>query len=105
MHIQVVSFNLKDLSDPDFRRACDGWAPAFAQVPGLISKVWLADEPTNTYGGIYTWVDRRAMEAFSRSDLFHAVATNPSFVNIVSRDFDVLDGPSRVTRELLPIAA
>jgi len=105
MHIQVVNFNLKDMSDADFRLACDGWAPAFVQVPGLISKVWLADEPTNTYGGIYTWVDRQAMEAFSRSDLFHSVATNPSFVNIVSRDFGVLEGPGRVTRELAAVAA
>ncbi len=45
MIIQVVNFNLKDLSDADYRSACDGLAPELARVPGLISKVWLADEP------------------------------------------------------------
>ncbi len=67
MHIQVVTFHLQGLSDSDFRDACDGWATAFSSVPGLISKVWLADQPTNTYGGVYTWVDREAMEAFAEA--------------------------------------
>ena len=58
MIIQVVNFNLKDLSDADYRSACDGLAPELARVPGLISKVWLADEPSNTYGGVYTWIDQ-----------------------------------------------
>ena len=62
MHIQVVNFHLSDLSDADFRARCDEIAPAFAEVPGLISKVWLANASTNTYGGVYTWEDREAME-------------------------------------------
>ena len=55
MHIQVVNFHLNDLSDAEFRGLCDEVAPAFAEVPGLISKVWLENASTNTYGGIYTW--------------------------------------------------
>jgi quinol monooxygenase YgiN len=103
--IQVVNFNLKGLSDADYRSACDGLAPELARVPGLISKVWLADEASNTYGGVYTWVDRQAMDAFARSDFFKAFATNPSFANITSRAFGVLEGPSQVTRTSVPIAA
>jgi hypothetical protein len=105
VHVQIVNLNLKDLSDSDYRQACDGLAPVFAEVSGLISKVWLADEATNTYGGIYTWVDRAAMEAFASSDLFRAIAANPNFVNITSRDFSVLAGPTRVTRARIPAAA
>jgi heme-degrading monooxygenase HmoA len=105
MHIQIVNFNLKDLSDRDYRTACDGWAPAFAAVPGLISKVWLADEATNTYGGVYSWADRAAMEAFASSDLFKAVVGNPNLVNITSRDFSVLEGPGVVTQVRVPVAA
>jgi quinol monooxygenase YgiN len=105
VHIQIVNFNLKDLSDGDFRQACDGLAPTFATVPGLISKVWLADEATNTYGGVYTWADRGAMEAFASSDLFRAIAANPNFANLTSRDFPVLAGPTRVTQARVPAAA
>ncbi len=105
MHIQVINFQLRNLSDADYRSACDGWAPAFAAVPGLISKVWLADAATNTYGGIYTWADRDAMVAFASSDLFQAVATNPNLADITSRDFSTLAGPGLITRERVPAAA
>lgn len=105
MHIQIVNFNLKDLSDVDYRSACEGLASAFAQVPGLVSKVWLADEQANTYGGVYTWADRAAMETYLGSDLFKAVMANANFANISSRDFEVLEGPSQVTRALAAVAA
>ena len=42
-------------------------------MPGLISKVWLANPATNTYGGVYTWRDRASMEAFARSELFQGI--------------------------------
>src|SRR3989442_11993742 len=85
VQIQVVTFNLNGLSDADYRRACDGWAPTLAAVPGLISKVWLADVASNTYGGVYTWVHRQAMEAFALSDFFKAFVSNPSIGNIAAR--------------------
>ncbi len=105
MIIQVVNFHLKDLSDADYRSACDGLAPELARVPGLISKVWLADETSNTYGGVYTWVDREAMDAFARSDFFTAFATNPNFANITSTVFGILEGPSQITRAWTAVAA
>ena len=105
MHVQIVNFHLKDLTDADYRSACGGWAPAFAAVPGLVSKVWLADAATNTYGGIYTWVDRAAMTAFADSDLFQAVVANPNLANITSRDFPILEGPGVVTAARVPAAA
>jgi hypothetical protein len=98
VHIQVVNFNLNGMTGAEYRNLCDGLAPVFAEMPGLISKVWLADEAANTYGGVYTWVDRAAMEAYLRSEIFSAVAANPGFANITSRDFDVLEGPSRITQ-------
>lgn len=101
MHIQVVNFNLKGMSDAEFVSMCDEpFARTFASVPGLISKVWLRGLETNTYGGVYTWRDRRAMEDFRRSDLFQMVVNNPNFTNIMSRDFGVMEGPTRVTNGL-----
>jgi quinol monooxygenase YgiN len=103
--IQVVNFNLKDLSDAEYRSACDGLAEELARVPGLISKVWLADEASNTYGGVYTWVDHQALDAFAQSDFFKAFAANPNFANITSTTFGVLEGPSQITRASIAIAA
>ena len=98
MHIQIVNFQLKDMSAEDFHKLCDELAPTFAGLDGLISKVWLADEETNTYGGIYTWRDRQAMEGYTQSDLFQTVATNPNLSGITSKDFAVLESPTRITR-------
>jgi len=98
MHIQVVTFNLQGMNGAEYRNLCDELAPVFAEMPGLISKVWLADEAANAYGGVYTWVDRAAMEAYLRGDVFSAVAANPGFASITSRDFGVLEGPSRITQ-------
>jgi heme-degrading monooxygenase HmoA len=105
MHIQIIKFRLKDLSEADYRGVCDELAPAFADMPGLVSKVWLANSAANTYGGVYTWASREAMEEFSKSELFTAVATNPNLADITSVDFDVLEDPTHVTRGLAEVPA
>jgi quinol monooxygenase YgiN len=105
MHVQVVNFRLKGITRAQYEELCDQVAPAFAGLPGLISKVWLVDEAANTYGGVYLWRDRAAMEAFLKTDLFRTVATNPTLSEITSRDFGVLERPSAVTRTAEPVPA
>lgn len=104
MHTLVVNFNLKDMTEEEFRQFCDEVAPTFAAVPGLLQKIWLADPATNTYGGVYTFQDRTAYDAYTRSELFQAVAANPNFAAITARDYGVLDGPTRVTGGLSAVA-
>ena len=83
------------------RRAC----PGLRRRARTGLEDWLAAEATNTYGGIYTWTDRAAMETFTSSDLFKSVAANPNFANITSRDFAVLAGPTAITQARIPAAA
>lgn len=105
MHIQIINFRLKGITRRDYDALCEQVAPAFAALPGLISKVWLGDDQANTYGGVYTWRDRAAMEAFLKTDLFRTVATHPNLAEIVSRDFAVLEAPSAVTGAARAVAA
>ena len=105
MHIQIINFHLKDLSEAEYRAQCDEVAPAFAEVPSLISKVWLANRATNTYGGVYTWEGRDAMDEYAKSDLFKTVATNPNLAGMTSIDFYVLEDPTSVTRGLAVLPA
>jgi hypothetical protein len=97
MHIQIVNFQLKDLTHADFLTLCDQLAPQLADTPGMVSKVWLSNEATNTYGGVYTWESRDAMDRFTKSDFFAAVASHPNFDGITSTDFGVLEDPTAVT--------
>ena len=104
MELLIVEFNLEDLGAADYRRSCEEEASAFAGVPGLVSKTWLADEAANTYGGVYLFVDRDAMDAYIRSDLFRAMSTDPHLVNVTARTFGILEAPSRITRGLPTVA-
>jgi hypothetical protein len=98
MKVQIVTFQLDGIDDEAYGGMCDELASAFAAVPGLASKLWLADRDANTYGGVYVWSDAAAQAAYARSDLFAAVAGHPNLAGMTSRAFDVLAGPTAVTR-------
>src|SRR5689334_15628293 len=105
MHIQIVNFHLAGIGDQEFRAMSDHLAPAFAEVAGLISKTWLADAASNTYGGVYLWDSEASCSAYKKSELFNAVKNHPNFTEVSSREFGVLDGPSRITRAVRPALA
>ena len=103
MHIHIVNFRLEGLSVRDYGKLCDELAPAVAALPGLVAKVWLADPGANTFGGVYLWQDRKAMEDYTKTDFFRSVASHPNLVDLTSRDFAVMEGPTRATRGLLEV--
>ena len=70
MHIQVINFNLEGINRAEYEAVCNELAEAFAALPGLISKHWLADDENNTYGGVYIWESKDAYEGYLKSDLF-----------------------------------
>jgi hypothetical protein len=103
MQLLIVTFNLKDLSDADYHKACVDEAPTFAVLPGLASKTWLANDATNTYGGVYVFEDRDALDAYLGSDLFKSFATDPTLPNLTAEAFGILDAPGAITRGLTAI--
>ena len=97
MHILIINFNLHELGREQYEGVCAELAPTFAAVPGLISKTWLANEETNTYGGVYLWRDKQAMLDYQASELYAGIGANPALANITATDFEVLENPSKVT--------
>jgi hypothetical protein len=101
MHAQLITYQLKDISQADYlKQMVEPDAPVIAKVPGLISKIWLADEEKNTFGGFYLWENKTAMETFMHSDLVKAVVSRPYVTNVTSVDFEVNQNASRITRGL-----
>lgn len=98
MHVKIINFNLVDMTDDGYATACDQLAEAFAQLPGLLAKVWLRDPTSNTYGGVYLFEDRAAADAYGASELFATVGAFPNFANISVRDFDVDEETTRRTQ-------
>jgi hypothetical protein len=95
--VQLVTFRLAGISTADYEAHCAHVAPAFAGLPGLQSKVWLADPAANVFGGLYAWRDRAAMDAYVDGDLFAALQANPGLEDVRTRAFGVLEEPGRVT--------
>jgi len=101
MHAQLITYQLRDISQAAYRKQMvEPDAPVLAQVPGLISKVWLVDEEKNTFGGFYLWENKAAMENFMHSDLVRAVVSRPFVQNVSSVDFEVNQDASLITRGL-----
>jgi hypothetical protein len=97
IYIQVIQFRLAGLSEADYRAHAEVVAPAFNAMPGLLSKVWLANADTNTYGGVYTWRDRASLEQYRASAIYAGMVSNPGLADISDREFGILPEPTRVT--------
>ena len=101
MQAQLITYQLKDISQAEYlKQMVEPDAPVLARVPGLVSKIWLADEAKNTFGGFYLWKTKAAMEDFMHSDLVKAVVSRPFVTNVSSVDFEVNEKPSLITRGL-----
>ena len=101
MHAQLITYQLKDISQTDYRKQMvEPDAPVLAKVPGLVSKLWLADEEKNTFGGFYLWENKTAMEDFMHSDLVKGIVSRPFVNNVSSVDFGVNQNASLTTRGL-----
>lgn len=99
MHAQIITYQLGDISQGEYlKQMVEPDAPILAKVNGLISKVWLADEAKNSYGGFYLWESKTDMEAFMHSDLVKAVVSRPYVRNVSSVDYEVNKKASLITR-------
>jgi heme-degrading monooxygenase HmoA len=105
MHVQVVTYRMAGISEPEFIEANKEFAEMMAAVPGLIAKVWLKGAEENVYGGLYLWEDRAACERFLASELWAEVVQDDSVLDLATHDFAVMGDLTRTTQpgmQLLP---
>ena len=54
MQAQLITYQLNNISQAEYlKQMVEPDAPILANVKGLISKVWLANEEKNSFGGFY----------------------------------------------------
>ena len=97
-HIQIINFNLSGISRSEYEAAAAEAAQPISEMPGLISKRWLANEETNTYGGVYFWETKQHMQDWMDSQIFKDIGANPAFANAKVTDFEMIESLSAVTR-------
>jgi hypothetical protein len=97
MYARIVTFRLDGLTASEYQDHVAAVAPAFTTWPGLLAKVWIADDEGGTYGGVYLFADRDSADRSRDTDLFRPMATNPMFADLSVREFAVLDEPTAIT--------
>jgi hypothetical protein len=85
-----------------FREHAAQVSATIAAVPGLLWKVWILDEEHGRGGGVYLFADRAAATAYLEGPIVSGLRGNPAVAGIEIRLFDVLEGPSVITRGLPP---
>ncbi|HUP31642.1 MAG TPA: YdhR family protein [Gaiellaceae bacterium] len=105
MQALLINFNLEGLDRDQFHALGSELAPAFAAIDGLVAKIWIGDDESNTYGALYLFDDARSREVFLASDLAEAVRTHPNLANVTARPFDVFDDLTAKTQPGATIAA
>jgi hypothetical protein len=99
-HVHLrIEFDLR-CSATEFRAHADHVASAIAGVSGLVWKVWIIDEERKRAGGVYLFADRNAATAYLEGPIVAGLKSNPGIAGVAVHLFDVLEGPSRVTRGL-----
>jgi heme-degrading monooxygenase HmoA len=98
MHVQVVTFRLNGVTEEQYHEACRDLADTFANLPGLLAKIWLRGPETGTYGGVYLWRDRDAFEDYIKGEVFKAVENDPVLTDVRSVDFGVFSDLTQITQ-------
>jgi heme-degrading monooxygenase HmoA len=99
MHTLIVTFHLKDISPEAFEASYTEAAPLFAEMPGLIEKIWLKQPESDTFGGVYLWQDQASCTAYLNSDMFQQnIRNSPNVTNLDVQEYNVLENPTQITR-------
>lgn len=101
MHVQIVTFTLGNLTEEDYLDSANEVAARFSSQGGLTAKVWLERPEEGTYGALYLWRDKEAMEQFLRSGLYEG--NNSELQDVRSQDFAVLNNLTRKTQPELEL--
>ncbi len=74
------------------------YATAIADVPGLISKTWMADFEGGVFASFYLWNDKESMDSFMASPAIAQVAAEPFLKDLVITAIPVQEEASSITR-------
>jgi hypothetical protein len=98
MYVQIITFRLEGITPDEFAGINDWAATQYSGVPGLISKIFLADpDDDHAYGGVYLWETRHDAESYLRDGIAQVLVNDPRFIDVQARVLAVLPGPTSVT--------
>jgi heme-degrading monooxygenase HmoA len=97
MYVTHVTFNLSGIDENAYSEAVKSLAPGYAQVPGLVSKIWIKQSKIGTYGGMYFWASKDDYENYLKSELYKAVSAHSNLVNFNTTCYEVMQEGTSIT--------
>lgn len=96
MHALFVTYGLNGTTPCEHAELCEALEPAFAAVPGLVSRTPLENQPAGRYGAFYVFETKGAFDRFVASELYAATDGAPGLASLTTSDFSI---PTRAARE------
>jgi hypothetical protein len=99
MPAKILQLNFRfDVPRADYEGVVSPLANDFAQVPGLLWKIWLMNEAESEAGGIYLFEDESSLTAYLEGPLAAAVKSHPALSDLSAKQFDVMEELTAITR-------
>ena len=96
MRIRIVTFGLNIPAEAYLAHAVH-LAPEFTAWPGLLSKWWLGETASGTFGGVYLFASKHDADRSRETDLFQGMFANPALKDVAVQEYDVLEAPTAIT--------
>ena len=95
----LLQLNFKfNVTSKEYEEAVSPLAEKFAEVPGLIWKIWIINEAESEAGGIYFFKDEVSLKTLLESDLAAGVINHPALSDFSVKTFGIMNEVTAVTR-------
>jgi hypothetical protein len=91
-----INFNF-NVTSGEYEQAAKSLADQFANLPGLMWKIWIMDEDKNEAGGIYLFEDETSLNTYLNGPLAKTVTSHPAFSNFSVKPFAVMYKLTEIT--------
>ena len=92
-----INFNLK-VTPGEYEQAAKSLVDQFANLPGLMWKIWTMNEEQNEAGGVYLFENESSMNAFLAGPLAKTVTSHPGLSNFSVKFFNIMNDLTEITQ-------
>ena len=92
-----LNFNFS-VSKEEYEQAVSPLANKFADIPGLIWKIWIVNEEKSEAGGIYLFENQTALDNYVNGSLAGIVMEHPALSNFSAKQFGIMADVTEITR-------
>lgn len=91
-----ISFNF-NVTSGEYEQTVKSLADQFANLPGLMWKIWIINEEQREAGGIYLFEDEASLNIFLNGPLAKSVTSHPALSNFSVKPFAVMHDLTEIT--------